>query len=156
MRPSSSSNPTLPNTYRGDNQSTGLPLPRLRRNAGQTQSTACEDCTNAWPVNKFKFAWVTACQKYSKTVSNKKHFFVRLKTRKMSKQDPYNIISAAGVRVPKRDQLAVFSLDNYPSKLHSPAVQSFHGPVRPRSKSSGLGHGGNWYLLHIVCNQAKN
>lgn len=129
MRPDSSLSPILPDIYRGDNQSTGLSSPHLTRNAGQTQSTACKDCTNAWLVNRLKFARVTACQKYSnRTVSNKKCSLVRFETRKMSKQDPYNIISAVGIRViaSRRAQLAFFSLSNYTSKLHS--------PVRPWSK----------------------
>lgn len=85
MRPDSSPSPILPDIYRGDNQSTGLSSPHLTRNAGQTQSTACKDCTNAWLVNRLKFAWVTACQKYSnKTVSNKKCSLDRFEIRKMS------------------------------------------------------------------------
>lgn len=85
IRPDSSPSPILPDIYRGDNQSTGLSSPHLTRNAGQTQSTACKDCTNAWLVNRLKFAQVTACQKYSnKTVSNKKCSLARFEIRKMS------------------------------------------------------------------------
>jgi len=93
-------NPILPNIYRGDNQSTVLPQPHSGGNAGQKQSTACKDCTNAWLVNRLKFARVTACQKRSNKISfYKKSFFLRFKIKKMSKQGPGNVTSAVGIRV---------------------------------------------------------